>query len=62
MKCKLPLMSLFLGKWLGFNLDSYQSGPVGFRTGNRPVAGVFPSDDCVLLKSGGRTYRMKNCL
>ena len=31
-------------------------------SGNRLVAGVFQSDDCVLLRPRGRTYLMKSCL
>lgn len=31
-------------------------------SGNRLVAGVFQSDDCVLLQPRRRTYVMKNCL
>lgn len=31
-------------------------------SGNRLVAGVFQSDDCVMLRPSGRTYVMKNCL
>ena len=29
---------------------------------NRLVAGVFQSDDCVVLRPRGRTYMMKSCL
>jgi hypothetical protein len=31
-------------------------------SGNRLVAGVFQSDDCVVLRPRGRTYVMKSCL
>lgn len=31
-------------------------------SGNRLVAGVFQSDDCVVLQPRRRTYVMKNCL
>ncbi len=31
-------------------------------SGNRLVAGVFQTDNCVWLRPSGRTYVMKNCL
>ena len=31
-------------------------------SGNRLVAGVFQSDNCVVLRPRGRTYAMKSCL
>jgi hypothetical protein len=31
-------------------------------SGNRLVAGVFQTDNCVVLRPSGRTYVMKNCL
>ncbi len=31
-------------------------------SGNRLVAGVFQSDDCVVLQPRGRTYAMKGCV
>ena len=38
------------------------TGGLVWLSGNRLVAGVFQSDDCVLLRPSGRTYVMKNCL
>lgn len=31
-------------------------------SGNRLLAGVFQSDDCVILRPRGRTYSLKSCL
>ena len=42
-------------------VDLSQGGLVVL-SGNRLVAGVFQSDDCVMLRPSGRTYVMKNCL
>jgi hypothetical protein len=38
------------------------SGGLVVLSGNRLVAGVFQTDDCVLLRPRGRTYAMKNCM
>lgn len=42
-------------------IDLSEGGLV-VQSGNRLVAGVFQSDNCVLLRPRGRTYLMKTCL
>lgn len=37
-------------------------GGLVVQSGSRLVAGVFQSDDCVVLRPRGRTYVMKSCL
>lgn len=37
-------------------------GGLVVQSGSRLVAGVFQSDDCVILRPRGRTYLMKTCL
>jgi len=37
-------------------------GGLVVQSGGRLVAGVFQSDDCVVLRPRGRTYLMKSCL
>lgn len=38
------------------------TGGLVLLTGNRLVAGVFQTDDCVVLQPRGKTYLMKSCL
>lgn len=38
------------------------TGGLVLLSGNRLVAGVFQSDDCVVLRPRGRSYAMKACL
>jgi hypothetical protein len=43
----------------GFDLSD---GGLVLRSGNPLIAGVFQSDDCVILRPRARTYVMKSCL